>query len=274
MSGARKSKISEVTVGGKRLEVSNLDKVLYPETAFTKGQMIEYYIRVSEMLLPHLKNRPLTLKRYPDGVNEEYFYEKECPSYHPEWVQTIPVKSDRRKFVNFCVVNDLPSLVWVVNLASLGLHTSLSLGKDELQPTMMIFDLDPGPPAGLEQCVRVALEFRKMLSDLKLESFAKTSGGKGLHLNVPLNTKTDYEQTKSFAQAFARMLAKRLPEEVTANMRKDLRHGKVFVDWSQNDDHKTTVSVYSLRARSRPTVSAPVKWETLERCHRKMTFPG
>ncbi|AFM22880.1 non-homologous end-joining DNA ligase [Desulfomonile tiedjei] len=265
---------SSITIEGKKLHLTNLDKVLYPATGFTKGQVIEYYAKISEVLLPHVKNRPLTLKRYPNGVDGEYFYEKMCPSHHPDWIQTTRVASQHRKFVDYCTIDGLASLIWVANLASLELHTSLSHSDNVLRPSMIVFDLDPGEPAGLLQCVEVSLIFRDMLRDLGLAGFAKTSGGKGLHLYVPLNTETDYDRTKTFAQALARSLAKRMPKLVTANMRKDLRKGKVFVDWSQNDDHKTTVCVYSLRAREKPTVSAPIAWSTLETCHKKKNASG
>ncbi len=259
-----KSKNQIVQVDGKELTIKNLEKVLYPATGFTKGQVIDYYVKIGPVILPHLQNRPLTLKRYPNGVDAGFFYEKECPSYHPEWIETISVPSTRRAFVHFCVVNDLASLIWVVNLASLEMHTSLSYKDDVLTPTMMVFDLDPGPPADLLDCLDIAFQLKAIFDELGLEVFPKTSGGKGLHVYAPLNTKTDYDKTKSFAKAVAQLLEKKNPDKVTSNMRKDLRKGKIFVDWSQNDDHKTTVCVYSLRARERPTVSAPVTWERLQ----------
>jgi bifunctional non-homologous end joining protein LigD len=255
----------EVEVGGQALRLSNLDKVLYPRAGFTKAQVIDYYTRVAPAVLPHLRGRPLTLKRYPNGVEAGHFYEKECPSHRPEWVRTEPIaiRSEDRT-VNFCLAEDLPTLVWLANLADLELHTSLSLAVPIERPTILAFDLDPGPPASILECARVALALRELLEPLGLEGWAKTSGSKGLQVYFPLNTETSYEQTKPFALAVAQLLERRHPELVVSSMRKDLRTGKVLVDWSQNDQHKTTVCVYSLRARERPTVSAPVTWEEVE----------
>ena len=257
-----------VDVEGRHLKVSNLDKVLYPETGFTKGEVISYYQRIAPVLLPHLRGRPLTLKRYPNGVEEQFFYEKRCPSHRPDWVQTTEVYSERNKgVVRYCVCDDLPTLVWVANLASLELHTSLSLGEEILRPTMLVFDLDPGPPATIVECCRVALRLRALFDRMELQSVAKTSGSKGLQLYIPLNTDVRYEGgTKDFALAVAQSFAKRFPDEVVSSMKKDLRPGKVLIDWSQNDEHKTTVCVYSLRAKARPTVSTPVTWDEVEAC--------
>src|SRR4051812_12405081 len=239
---------SKVRVGRREVSVSNLDKVLYPASGFTKGEAISYYTRIAPVLMPHLKGRPLTLKRYPNGVEGEHFYEKMCPAYRPDWVATTRVKTTNRQ-IDFCVVEDAATLVWVANLASLELHTLLSRQEDVLRPTMMVFDHDPGEGVGLLECVKVALKFRDMLSRLGLESYAKTSGGKGLHLYVPLNTPVTFEETKAFSHAIAQVLEREQPESVTTVMRKDLRRGKVFLDWSQNDRHKTTVCAYSLRTR-------------------------
>lgn len=257
-----------VDVEGKHLKVSNLDKVLYPEAGFTKGEVIAYYQRISPVLLPHLRGRPLTLKRYPNGVDQQFFYEKRCPSHRPEWVRTTDVWSERNKgIVSYCVVDDLATLVWVANLASLELHTSLSLGEEILRPTMVVFDLDPGPPATIVECCRVAMRLHALFERMGLESVAKTSGSKGLQLYIPLNTDVRYDGgTKDFALAVAQSFAKRFPDEVVSSMKKDLRPGKVLIDWSQNDEHKTTVSVYSLRAKARPTVSTPVTWDEVEAC--------
>ncbi|HEY0456055.1 MAG TPA: non-homologous end-joining DNA ligase [Verrucomicrobiae bacterium] len=258
------SKSGELVVEGKHLPVSNLDKVLYPQTGFTKGQVIDYYIRVSKFLLPHLKDRPLTLKRYPDGVEGAYFYEKRCPPYRPKWFKTARVWSERQKEpIDFCVINNLPSLVWAANLADLELHTLLSKSPNAKRPTMMVFDLDPGPPADILNCVRVAFLLKEMLERMKLKSFPKTTGSKGLQLYVPLNTPTGYEATKPLARAMAEILTRGYPDEIVFDMKKELRTGKVLVDWSQNDFHKSTVCVYSLRAKSSPTVSTPVSWEEL-----------
>jgi bifunctional non-homologous end joining protein LigD len=259
-----------VEVEGRRLSLSNLDKVLYPRAGFTKGQVIDYYTRVSRVLLPHLRGRPLTLKRYPDGVEGKFFYEKECPRHRPEWVRTaaIPTHRDGRT-VNFCLADDLPTLVWAANLADLELHTSLALATAIERPTMVVFDLDPGAPATIVECARVGLWLRDLFGQLGLESFAKTSGSKGLQVYVPLNTPTSYDQTKPFSRAVAELLETQHRELVVSQQTKARRTGRVLVDWSQNDGHKTTVCVYSLRALERPTVSTPVTWaevdELLER---------
>jgi len=258
----------EVEVGGRRLALSNLQKVMYPRSGFTKGQVIDYYTRVAPVLLPHLDSRPLTLKRYPNGVEGKHFYEKQCPSHRPDWVRTQAIFSGHRgKAIDFCVVDGLPTLVWAANLADLELHTSMALATHIERPTMMVFDLDPGPPAALLECCEVALWLRAMLDALGLRSFPKTSGSKGLQMYVPLNTAVTYDDTKPFAQALAQLLEKREPDTVVSRMKKDLRGGKVFVDWSQNDEHKTTVCAYSLRARERPTVSTPVDWAEVEDAH-------
>ena len=255
----------EIEVDGRTLSLSNLDKVLYPKAGFTKGQVIDYYTRISPVLLAHLRDRPLTLKRYPNGVEGQYFYEKQCPSHRPEWVRTAPVFSRHAKrTIDFCVVDDLPTIVWTSNLADLELHTSLAKVGDVTAPTILAFDLDPGPPATIVECAEVALRLRELFEHLGLESFPKTSGSKGMQVYVPLNTPTTYDVTKPFARELAQLLERRHPELVVSDMRKALRTGKVLVDWSQNDEHKTTVSAYSLRARDRPTVSTPITWAEVD----------
>jgi bifunctional non-homologous end joining protein LigD len=255
----------DVDIEGRHLKLSNLDKVLYPESGFTKGQVIDYYTRIAPALLTHLRGRPLTLKRYPNGVSDKFFYEKNCPKHRPPWVATTPIFGGRKnEMMDYCVANDLPTVVWMANLAALELHPSLSRTPEIQRPTMVVFDLDPGPPAGLVECCRVALLVRGVLDDLGLATFAKTSGSKGLQLYVPLNTPATYDDTKQFAHALARMLEAEHPQLVLSLMKKELRTGKVFIDWSQNDEHKTTISVYSLRARPRPTVSTPVTWAEVE----------
>jgi bifunctional non-homologous end joining protein LigD len=250
--------------------VSNLDKIFYPSVNFTKGQVIDYYIRISPVLLPHLKDRPLTLKRYPDGVTGGFFYEKRCPPYRPDWVKTAPVWSDRHETeIHFCLVNDLPSLVWAANLGDLELHTFLAKAENVERPTMMVFDLDPGVPADIVSCARVGLWLHESLSDLKLKSFPKTSGSKGLQIYVPLNTPVTYDQTKALSHQLAEQLEREHPELVVSKMGKSLRSGKVFVDWSQNDRHKTTVCAYSLRAKEQPTVATPVEWDEVEAALKK-----
>jgi bifunctional non-homologous end joining protein LigD len=258
---------SELEVKGKRLKVSNLDKVLYPKAGFTKGQVIDYYIKISPFLLPHLKNRPLTMKRYPNGVDGMFFYEKNCPKHRPSWVDTARVWSEGNNADMFyCLANDLPTLVWTSNLADLELHTSLSRAPKVDQPTVLVFDLDPGAPANIVQCCQVGLWVKKVFEDMGLESFAKTSGSKGLQIYVPLNTPTTYEATKTVAKNLAERLAAEHPDLVVSKMLKVLRKGKVLVDWSQNDEHKTTISVYSMRAKERPTVSTPVTWQEVQKC--------
>jgi bifunctional non-homologous end joining protein LigD len=234
---------------------------MYPEVGFTKGQVIDYYTRIAPYLLPHLRDRPLTLKRYPDGVEGGYFYEKNCPSHAPDWV-----RRERVGKIPYCVCDDLPTLVWLANLADLELHPSLSLVDDVDRPTVMAFDLDPGPPAGLAECCEVAFLLREALSRIGLESFAKTSGSKGIQVYVPLNGEgVDYDHgTKALSHALARHLEGEHPKLIVSQQRKELRRGKVLIDWSQNDENKTTVCVYSLRARERPTVSAPLRWEELD----------
>ena len=261
---------AELIVGDRKIQVSNLDKVLYPKVGFTKGQVIDYYIRLAPALLPHLRDRPLTMKRYPDGVEGEFFYEKNCPSHRPKWVQTAKVWSESNdRMMNYCVVQDLPTLVWAANLADLELHTSLSRKNNIERPTMMVFDLDPGAPADIVQCCQVGLWLRDLLGNMKLKSFPKTSGSKGLQVYVPLNTSVTYDQTKDLSRALAQHLEGEHVDLVTSNMSKSVRKGKVFVDWSQNDEHKTTICVYSLRAREQPTVSTPVTWEEVETCLKK-----
>jgi bifunctional non-homologous end joining protein LigD len=250
----------EVEVQERRLSLSNLDKVMYPAVGFTKGQVIDYYTRVAPAVLPHLRDRPLTLKRYPNGVEGQYFYEKRCPSHAPEWVRRETVGK-----IEYCVCDDLPTLVWLANLADIELHPSLSLVDDEDRPTVMAFDLDPGPPAGLAECCEVAFLLRDALGQIGLECFAKTSGSKGIQVYVPLNTDVDYDHgTKALSHALARHLEAEHPKLIVSQQRKELRRGKVLIDWSQNDEKKTTVCVYSLRARERPTVSTPLRWDELD----------
>ena len=255
-----------VDVDGRRLSLSNLDKVMYPQVGFTKGQVIDYYTRVAPVLLPHLRGRPLTLKRYPDGVEGQHFYEKQCPSHRPDWVRTEAIETGS-KTINFCVCDDLATLVWAANLADLEIHPSLSLADPIERPTAMAFDLDPGPPAGLQDCLHVALVLRETLARLGLECFPKTSGSKGLQVYAPLNTDVTYDEAKPLSSALARHLESQHPKLLVSSQKKELRTGKVLIDWSQNDEHKTTVCVYSLRARERPTVSTPLSWEEVERAH-------
>ena len=259
-----------VEIQGRQLKLSNLDKVLYPATGFTKGQVIDYYARIAPVLVTHLTGRPLTLKRYPNGVDSQFFFEKNATAHRPDWVQTTPIWSEHnRRTINYILANDLPTVVWMANLAAIELHPSLSLSKEIESPTMMVFDLDPGPPANIVQCAQVGMWLREIFEHLGLQSFPKTSGSKGLQIYVPLNIPTSYESTKPFAHALARLLEDQHRDLVVSDMKKELRKGKVLVDWSQNDQHKTTIAVYSLRAREHPTVSTPVKWEEVEQLLKK-----
>ena len=265
---------SVIEIQEKTLKLTNLDKVLYSATGFTKRQVIDYYARIAPLLLPHLKGRALTLKRYPNGVDSEFFYEKNAPQHRPDWVKTVPVWSGgNNRTMYYVEAADLPTLIWLANLAAIELHPSLALAKDVGCPTMMVFDLDPGPPANIVQCCQVAFWLREIFEHFNLQSFPKTSGSKGLQIYVPLNTRTSYDVTKPFARALAQLLEQEHPDAVVSDMKKSIRTGKVFVDWSQNDEHKTTVAVYSLRARETPTVSTPVKWEEVERAFKKK-HPG
>jgi bifunctional non-homologous end joining protein LigD len=270
--GGTKKRNQEVTVGRRKLKLTNLDKVLYPKTKTTKAEVIDYYARVADAILPHLRGRPLTLRRFPEGVGkpETSFFEKNCPKHRPEWVKTTPIYVDRRAGeIDFCMCENLATLTWMAQLAALELHPSLSKATRMEKPTVLAFDLAPGAPAGLVECCQVALRVRKLFADLGLESLPKVSGGKGLQVYVPLNTKVTYEQTSSFAKAIAQLLERETPKEVVSKMAKAQRRGKVFVDWSQNHQKKTTIAVYSLRARERPTASLPLHWREVERAAKR-----
>ena len=261
---------SAVEIQGRNLKLTNLEKVLYPAVGFTKKDVIDYYARIAPAIIPQLAGRALTRKRYPDGVDGEPFYEKNAPKYRPEWVKTAPIWSEgNRRTVHYVVADDLPTLVWLANLAALELHPSLALTTDITCPTEMVFDLDPGPPANIVQCCQVGMWLREIFDHFGLQSFPKTSGSKGLQIYVPLNTPTSYDQTKTFSHALAQLLEHDHADMVVSDMKKQVRTGKVFVDWSQNDEHKTTVAVYSLRARERPTVSTPVTWAEVEKTLKK-----
>jgi bifunctional non-homologous end joining protein LigD len=251
-----------VEVDGRQLKVSNLDKVLYPETGFTKAEVIEYYVRIAPVMLPHIADRGVTLRRYPNGVDGQSFFEKRCPSHRPAWIGTFDGPGDRNGTIGYCALDSTASLAWAANMAALELHAPMARGADIDQPTMCVFDLDPGPRTGIPECAEVALDIRSVLDRLAgLQCFTKTSGSKGLQVYVPLNSPHTHEHCSSFAQAVAQVLEKHHPDRVTSVMSKAARPGKVFIDWSQNSRHKTTVAVYSLRARPRPTVSTPVSWD-------------
>jgi bifunctional non-homologous end joining protein LigD len=255
---------TEVVVGDRRLKLSNLDKVLYPDAGFTKAEIIDYYARVAPAMLTHVAGRPVTFRRFPNGVDAPSFYEKNCPSHAPDWIPTVPMVGSDGTTVH-CDLAEAAALVWAANLAALELHVTMGRAVDVDTPTMVVFDLDPGPPAAVLDCAEVALWVRDTLAGVGLECFPKTSGSKGLQVYLPVNTPTTFEATSWFAHTLAQALEKGHPDRVVSVMRKELRKGKVFVDWSQNSRHKTTVCAYSLRARSRPTVSTPVTWDEVER---------
>jgi bifunctional non-homologous end joining protein LigD len=254
--------LSQVEVEGHTLKLSNLDKVLYPASGFTKAEIIDYYARIAPVMLPHLADRFVTRKRYPDGVDSKPFFEKNCPKYHPEWMSTNDMDDN-----SFCRLDSTAALVWTANLAAIELHTSMARAEDDQTPTMVVFDLDPGEPATLIDCVEVGLWIRHVLDDLGLASVVKTSGSKGLQLYVPLNTPTTHQATQEFAKTIAFLLEQAHPDRVVSLQKKELRGGKVLVDWYQNTRTKTTVCVYSLRARERPTVSTPLTWDEVEAAH-------
>lgn len=255
--------MAEVDIDGHQLRLSNLDKPLYPG-GFTKSQVVDYYARIADVMLPHVDERPLTLRRFPDGVEADGFFEKESPSHRPEWVRTVAVPSGRRGVVNYTIADSKAVIVWLANLAALELHPLLARAPALDTPACMVFDLDPGPPADILDATEIALRVRDRLERLDLQSVVKVSGSKGIHVYVPLNTDATFDDTKSFANALARLLEQEDTKRVTSVMTKSERKGKVFVDWSQNDDSKTTVAAYSLRATDEPRVSAPVSWDELD----------
>jgi bifunctional non-homologous end joining protein LigD len=255
-----------VELDGQRLRLRNLDKVLYPEVGFTKAEVIDYYARIAPVMLPHIAGRGLTLKRFPDGVEGGSFFEKRCPSHRPEFIGTIDGPGDRGGAIGYCNIDSIPALAWAANMAALELHAPMALGSDIESPQLCVFDLDPGEPATIVECAQVGLQLRDVLAGIGLECVAKTSGSKGMQLYVPLNSPHTHDHTSEFAHAVARVLEKDRPDDITSVTTKALRPGKVFIDWSQNSRHKTTVAVYSLRARSRHTVSTPVTWDEVSDC--------
>lgn len=250
-----------VELEGERLRVRNLDKVLYPTTGFTKAEVIDYYVRVAPAMLPHVTGRGVTLRRYPDGVDGPSFFEKRCPTHRPDFVKTVLGPGDRNGGIDYCCIDSVPAMAWVANMAGLEIHAPMAKGDDIESPLACVFDLDPGAPADIVDCARVGLAIRDVLAGIGLECFPKTSGSKGMQLYVPLNRPHTHEHASDFAHAVAQVLQKHRPDEVTSVMAKKVRGGKVFIDWSQNSRHKTTVAVYSLRARPEPTVSTPVTWD-------------
>jgi bifunctional non-homologous end joining protein LigD len=268
-----------LTVEGRQVPVSNLEKVLYPASGFTKAQVIDYYARIAPYLLPHLRDRPVTLKRYPDGVRGEHFYEKDAPSFTPEWVKTFPVpRRTGEADIRYILINDLPTLVWSANLANLEIHSFLHRVPDIGTPTFLVFDLDPGDGTDILTCAQVAFLIKELLDRLGLESFIKVSGSKGMQMAVPLNTRVSYAVTQPFARTVAQFLERQHPQLVVSEMAKHARSGKVFIDWSQNADFKTTVGVYSMRAkRDHPYISLPVTWDEVRKAidrrdHKRLYF--
>lgn len=257
-----------VEVDGRELKLTNLDKVLYPKAGFTKGEVVDYYAKVADAMVPHLKGRAVTLRRFPEGVEDldSAFFEKRCPKHRPKWVKTTNVRAGPNAGnIDFCVCDGRPTLIWMAQLAAIELHPSLSLGRAPTRPTVLAFDLDPGPPANVVDCCRVALRLRDMFGHFGVQSFPKTSGSKGMQVYIPLNSKAvNYDKTKPFAKAIAQLLEKQTPDLVVSKMKKVERGGRVFVDWSQNHRSKTTIAVYSLRARERPTASTPLTWDEVE----------
>lgn len=257
-------KKKSLSINDRELSISNPEKVLYPANGLTKVRVLEYYSRIAQFILPHLKDRALTLKRYPEGVDREYFFEKRCPAGRPDWVATAEIPYGRNKRLKACLVNNLETLIWAANLASLELHVPLAKAKTHQTPDAVVFDLDPGEGADILDCAKVALIIKELLAKQKLLCWAKTSGKKGLHLYLPLNSKgVTFEQTKSFSRAVAETMQAHYPDLVTAKMDKTERRNKVFINWSQNDAAKTTVCVYSLRAADQPYVSCPLEWPEL-----------
>ena len=263
-----------VRFGERTLRLSNLDKILYPEAGFTKSQVIDYYARIAPVMVPHLSGRCMTLRRFPDGVEGESFYAKRCPDYRPEWMPTASGPGDRSGGIQYCLLEEPAALVWVANLAALELHAPMARSDDPQNPTMLVFDLDPGPPATIVECCQVALLLVEVLESVGLQALPKTSGSKGLQVYVPLNSHHSHDHASSFALAVGQLLTKQHPNLVLVTMAKAQRSGKVFIDWSQNSSHKTTAAVYTLRARERPTVSTPVTWSEVEGCAkgRKLSF--
>jgi bifunctional non-homologous end joining protein LigD len=264
-----------VRVEKRELTLSNLDKVLYPEVGFTKGQVIDYYTRIASVMMPYVKDRPLTFKRYPDGVDGKFFFEKNAPSHAPPWVRKVelpsPGSTKNRSTINYAVVCELATMVWAANLATLEMHVPMwrvqRNGKPK-NPDIMVYDLDPGEPATIVECCEVAQLIRTALDKVGLEGYPKTSGSKGMQLYVPLDAKRPWEDVHTYARELAEQLEEEHPDLVVSNMKKDLRGGKVLVDWSQNNSSKTTIAPYSLRARALPTVSTPITWAEVEACRK------
>jgi bifunctional non-homologous end joining protein LigD len=254
-----------VSVGERVLSLSNLDKVLYPETGTTKGEVLAYYQAIAPIMLPHLAGRCITLRRFPNGVDGVSFFEKRCPGHRPDWVDVAIGPGDRKSPIEYCLIDDLPALVWAANLAALELHAPMARHRQLDRPDMVVFDLDPGAPAGMTECAEVALGLRSLFDQVDLLAFPKTSGSKGLQVYVPIHGPLTHDDAADFALAVGRLMDKLMPGRTLTTMAKVERKGKIFIDWSQNAFHKTTIAAYSLRARPRPTVSTPVSWDEVAR---------
>jgi bifunctional non-homologous end joining protein LigD len=256
----------EIEIEGRRLAVSNLDKVLYP-SGFTKAQVIDYMARIAPIAVPHYRGRALTFRRYPNGTDTQGFFEKRCPGHRPEWVPVALGPGDRKGGIEYCCVEETAAMVWAANMAAIEIHAPMALARDLATPRTVVFDFDPGPSTTIVDCCEIALATRDVLDAVGLEGCCKTSGSKGLQLYVPLNTGgVTHESAADFARAVGQVLERQMPKRVTTVMAKVARPGKIFVDWSQNAHHKTTIAPYSLRARPEPTVSTPVTWEEVEQC--------
>jgi bifunctional non-homologous end joining protein LigD len=255
-----------VVVDGRELKLSNLDKVLYPGTGTTKGEVIQYYARIAPVMLPHLEGRCITLKRFPDGVEKDGFFEKRCPKHRPQWMHTAVGPGDRNGEVAYCAMDEPAALVWAANMAALELHVPMALSEDLESPRAVVFDFDPGLPAAMRECCETALWVREILEGVGLQGFCKTSGSKGLQLYVPLNTPCTHQRAADFALAVGQLLEHQHRDRITTEMARSIRPGKIFVDWSQNARHKTTIGVYSMRARPEPTCSTPVTWDEVAAC--------
>lgn len=257
---------TEIEIEGRQLALSNLDKVLYP-SGFTKAHVIDYMARIAPVAVPHLTDRALTFRRYPDGTNTAGFFEKRCPGHRPDWVEVARGPGDRRGGIDYCRIDETASMVWAANMAAIEIHAPMALADDLDVPRALVFDFDPGAPATIVECCEIAVAARDVLESVGLRGWCKTSGSKGLQMYVPLNTPSAaHDKAADFALAVGQVLERQLPGRVTTVMAKAERPGKIFVDWSQNAHHKTTIAPYSLRARDEPTVSTPVTWDEVESC--------
>jgi bifunctional non-homologous end joining protein LigD len=256
----------EVDIDGRTVRLTNLDKVLYP-SGFTKAEVVDYHARIAPWIIPHLAGRCITFRRFPDGTDHDGFFEKRCPAHRPEWVHVALGPGDRRGGIEYCRIEEPAAMVWAANLAAIELHAPMALAADLDNPRALVFDFDPGPKTSIVECCEVAIGVRDVLESVGLEGWCKTSGSKGLQLYVPLNTPdVTHDATADFALAVGQVMERQMPGRVTTIMAKAERPGKIFVDWSQNAHHKTTIAPYSLRARHDPTVSTPVSWDEVERC--------